>query len=430
MKEFGRSMVEMLGTLAVIGVLSIAGIAGYRTAMDYYKANEIIDSVSKAATQLSVGLVAGTAGETLVLDETTTASGHALSAGKVDAGRFSVLVTGVEASVCENILNRDWELPLEINAECTDSTDMNFLFANDLSDEAVVTIPLPEGREECKTDSDCADGGRCGYGTCVAEEDYCDYQYFEENGCQDKDPNRPHCLAYRCVAGCTSDDDCKGTENPYCLTFTTWNGGGTHSMCVECMENAHCETGSFCSGSYDSCEESSYNTCRKAKVGQSYTASDGKTYYLSSTTMSWWDADNYCKELGKVVGSDLSLVPAVELNTKGVDGSTNSDWSGTNKTALVGELYTGFGSLSEDWVWTATDYSTSSSSSSKTCSAYGVYLSNGYLNDSSRDSSYRALCWDGTASDIPEYGVETTKSESTEPETTEPEATESETTGY
>ena len=32
-KEFGRSMVEMLGVLAIIGVLSVGGIAGYRYAM-------------------------------------------------------------------------------------------------------------------------------------------------------------------------------------------------------------------------------------------------------------------------------------------------------------------------------------------------------------------------------------------------------------
>ena len=44
--ESGRSMVEMLGVLAIIGVLSIGGIAGYTTAMKSYKANEIANAVS------------------------------------------------------------------------------------------------------------------------------------------------------------------------------------------------------------------------------------------------------------------------------------------------------------------------------------------------------------------------------------------------
>ncbi len=47
--EDGRSMVEMLGVLAIIGVLSIGGIAGYTMAMNRYRANEIIDVASKVA---------------------------------------------------------------------------------------------------------------------------------------------------------------------------------------------------------------------------------------------------------------------------------------------------------------------------------------------------------------------------------------------
>ena len=48
--ESGRSMVEMLGVLAIIGVLSIGGIAGYTMAMNRYRANEIIDMGNKYAS--------------------------------------------------------------------------------------------------------------------------------------------------------------------------------------------------------------------------------------------------------------------------------------------------------------------------------------------------------------------------------------------
>lgn len=47
--ESGRSMVEMLGVLAIIGVLSIGGIAGYTVAMNRYRANEILDTAAKLA---------------------------------------------------------------------------------------------------------------------------------------------------------------------------------------------------------------------------------------------------------------------------------------------------------------------------------------------------------------------------------------------
>ena len=47
--ESGRSMVEMLGVLAIIGVLSIGGIAGYTLSMRRYRANQIIDMANKYA---------------------------------------------------------------------------------------------------------------------------------------------------------------------------------------------------------------------------------------------------------------------------------------------------------------------------------------------------------------------------------------------
>ena len=49
LNESGRSMVEMLGVLAIIGVLSVGGIAGYTQAMKKYRANEITNTISMAA---------------------------------------------------------------------------------------------------------------------------------------------------------------------------------------------------------------------------------------------------------------------------------------------------------------------------------------------------------------------------------------------
>lgn len=46
--QSGRSMVEMLGVLAIIGVLSVGGIAGYRQAMLQKNLNDIAQGVSLA----------------------------------------------------------------------------------------------------------------------------------------------------------------------------------------------------------------------------------------------------------------------------------------------------------------------------------------------------------------------------------------------
>ena len=45
-EQYGRSMVEMLGVLAIIGVLSVGGIAGYSKAMAKFKLSKAMDQIS------------------------------------------------------------------------------------------------------------------------------------------------------------------------------------------------------------------------------------------------------------------------------------------------------------------------------------------------------------------------------------------------
>ena len=53
----GRSMIEMLGVLAIIGVLSIGGLAGYTMAMNRHRANTVLDYATKC------GVIAQTQGD-------------------------------------------------------------------------------------------------------------------------------------------------------------------------------------------------------------------------------------------------------------------------------------------------------------------------------------------------------------------------------
>lgn len=48
----GRSMIEMLGVLAIVGVLSVGGIAGYSKAMNKFKTNKVIDQINMISTNV------------------------------------------------------------------------------------------------------------------------------------------------------------------------------------------------------------------------------------------------------------------------------------------------------------------------------------------------------------------------------------------
>ena len=50
--EQGRSMIEMLGVLAIVGVLSVGGIAGYSKAMNKFKTNKVIDQINMISTNV------------------------------------------------------------------------------------------------------------------------------------------------------------------------------------------------------------------------------------------------------------------------------------------------------------------------------------------------------------------------------------------
>jgi len=51
-QESGRSMIEMLGVLAIIGVLSVGGIAGYSQAMNKFKVTKTTDQIQTMVTNI------------------------------------------------------------------------------------------------------------------------------------------------------------------------------------------------------------------------------------------------------------------------------------------------------------------------------------------------------------------------------------------
>ncbi len=67
MNEKGRSMVEMLGVLAIIGVLSAGGLAGYSKAMFKHKLNSTMDQITMLVTNIRT--MYGTQGNYIGLSE-------------------------------------------------------------------------------------------------------------------------------------------------------------------------------------------------------------------------------------------------------------------------------------------------------------------------------------------------------------------------
>ena len=111
--ESGRSMVEMLGVLAIIGVLSIGGIMGYNRAITKYRTNELLAESSKRAMIISNQIEF----DNQIPDSSGFSSqsfGHAAfestiygpdgeSQWTTSDEQFVISITGVEEKVCEEM---------------------------------------------------------------------------------------------------------------------------------------------------------------------------------------------------------------------------------------------------------------------------------------------------------------------------------------
>ena len=104
--DSGRSMVEMLGTLAIIGVLSVGGIAGYSYGMDKYKANQTINDVMLMGVDMITQLSQNRGTPTLSADwgtKTTAGYDFTVIPNPEDETQYGIQITGVPSSICKMV---------------------------------------------------------------------------------------------------------------------------------------------------------------------------------------------------------------------------------------------------------------------------------------------------------------------------------------
>lgn len=136
--EQGRSMIEMLGVLAIVGVLSVGGIAGYSKAMAKFKTNKVIDQINTISTNVRTlyssqrnygGLNNGTAIRMALIPsemyaasnksasgsgvEVTNAFGgnlyiHSVNQGTGTDNAYIIAIDALPKTACVSIATTDW----------------------------------------------------------------------------------------------------------------------------------------------------------------------------------------------------------------------------------------------------------------------------------------------------------------------------------
>ena len=257
--ETGRSMVEMLGVLAIIGVLSVGGVYGYGVAMKKHKANELLHQASMLATTISAQIQSKGELPQSIENFGDAKYGTFKKPEKANDEQFKMEITGMDEAVCAQVAKMSGGMVRK--AECDDTT-LTLTYNNNLSSDKVAADYNDDTTGKKCTDAgyqwcdgsckkDCCDG-KCTTGqTCVSgvcmnaecENSDCSCSTLGKN-LSECSSDKPYCVykefpdTFHCVASAEGAecayDDCEGTDAPYCNSGSyKCSKNPEYSMCME-----------------------------------------------------------------------------------------------------------------------------------------------------------------------------------------------------
>lgn len=105
--QSGRGMIEILGTLAIIGVISVGGLLGYSYGMDRYRANQAINDISLRGMDILSTEKTMTISNYEQMNEIWNKENETIYPTSFfydeEYDRFGIQMTGIPSSVCRLI---------------------------------------------------------------------------------------------------------------------------------------------------------------------------------------------------------------------------------------------------------------------------------------------------------------------------------------
>lgn len=227
--NLGRSMLEMIGVLAIIGLLSVGALFAYRYAVDKYQANEIINAEQFVAFHI----VDGVENPNHIVIPDDIKMPYEIEAEILENNVFGVYILDVPERICKAILtSAPKTLKLAVNDTfyegngdiCTEPATVRFYHNLDASQQENVCPSACDSNEVCILGKCCAKTKACA-GTCCPD---------------DADGNPLKCADGKCV--CEDDDKaldatnhcvCTPREGSHCLTSSA---KGDACVCTSCQD--------------------------------------------------------------------------------------------------------------------------------------------------------------------------------------------------
>ena len=354
-QEHGRSMTEMLGVLAVIGVLSIGGVQGYRYAMNKYHSNEVINELNILNAQLAI-FMSGihddesvmSLGEPYDNGEKIKTGGYAFTYGcgqdpdsnspcDLDETGYYMTLDGVPEDVCKSASQMTANMMNLVEQRINGHTDNNGILCQDGDNQLVFLFDANEGQGFDNENDNNPD-----VTLPKEEEETTTTTTFETTTTTTDTYTKTKTGTYTKTKTHTWTDT---DTNTYTETYTDTYTKTVTTTIKKCTSNSDCGVGEYCYlDSYTGCVTSSTGmsgVCRNAN-------SDLKSKpqflpVLSSTnSMTWWSAKNFCQALGKtpLSPSDIGCADSsTTCSSKQVldlnETYGKSGWIGNNNEAYI-----------------------------------------------------------------------------------------------
>jgi len=250
MFQKGRSMIEMLGVLAIIGVLSIGGLLGYRRAVNNHQANQILDDANRLAFVIMESNQVFETDDFVdeeLIDSVPYTGTYNLDAFMAAGGQFGIVVTNVPRGVCESLISK---ASIEYKVRVMPGSEEKYLVPQ-MSN--VGTIYDSFHKDICGAENDIV-------------------LYF-------------------------------GDTSPYC------NKPDEGETYTKCLSNADCCGGDFCWYPNDSdCKAAGIGQCKKVSAYRPVSITvDGKIWTRSYDGLDWWSTQNWCQAQGKKPASRMDI---------------------------------------------------------------------------------------------------------------------------
>ncbi len=367
--EIGKSMTEMLGVLALMGILGVVAVKGYDEAMVRVNANMIIDDVNKRSILASQQAMMGVGNLNQVAFEKNPALNKSeISVDSIGKHLFRVNVSDVSSAVCRQILKNQYQKPIQITANgmivsedndigCGDlSTQMGFIFTNELRpcETCLIDGGGCQNDDECTGDFICRDDGLCG---CLADETACGL-----NCCVSGEicsmAHGGGCIVPEEESECTSNQDC-------------WNN-------AQFGKKYYCNITAERDESLPACYKNFQGTCQVIPNFSAYTTitlnGKNRQVYTGPTegNLTWWSSKNVCEALNMRMlrFSDTGCMDVTKCNPK---------------TSNVMEQLK---------IWGGSPWFEDSSPSKPMCYALKFYATDGTVNSGGwrNVKEYRSIC--------------------------------------